>query len=79
MANKAGLKPRRVNRSVMGAPLSLQKRPPQPDQDVLEWLADLDFHEGLLSSASRGFLLNQTRISWKGWQTWMSRKAWSHS
>ena len=56
MANKAGLKPRRVNRSVMGAPLSLQKRPPQPDQDVLEWLADLHVFQtdsGPLSSARR--------------------------
>ena len=47
----------------------------QPDQDVLERLADPDVREGLLASASRGKPLDLTRMSWNGRPTWMSRKA----
>ena len=49
----------------------------QPDQDVLERLADPDVREGLLASASREKPLDLTRMSWNGWPTWMSGKACS--
>ena len=48
----------------------------QPNQDVLEQLADLDFQEHLLTSASRG-PLNLTRMSRNGQPTWMSREVCS--
>jgi len=51
----------------------------QPNQDVLEGLANLDVQEGsgrlfCLSSFHRHHP-NPTRMSWKGSPTWMSRKA----